>query len=131
MICAAIASSLAPFDPAHTFRTINVPVAGIDVVLFLAMWGIAIFANRYWPIWLAATQLVAVGIHATRAYDPHIVAIAYGRLSGQIAYPMIALLLAGTVRHRLRLAKHGIEPDWTNHGIAFLAPGDSRSTPAG
>lgn len=119
MIAAALASTLAPFDYWRTFRTVNWPEFYIDLVLLVGLVVVAARADRFWPIWLAALHLLAIGIHGVRAYDTHIWAIVYGRAGGMIAYPMLVLLLAGTIRHQRRVRDAGTEAGWTHaRGLA-------------
>src|SRR3546814_4609403 len=59
---------------------------------------LANFADRFWPMWLAAFQLVAVASHGASAYNPGILPVAYWWIVGKISYPMIAILVIGTLR---------------------------------
>ena len=85
----------------------------IDLAFLASLIVIAVRADRFWPLWLAALQLVAIGVHGVRAYDPHILPIVYARIVGEIAYPMLALLVIGTVRHHSRALRFGGERDWS------------------
>ncbi len=113
LLVAAIVSSLIPVIPGRTFFVIDVDVIAIDLVLLSVLVLIAVRADRFWPLWLAALQLVAIGVHGVRAYDPHILPIVYARIVGEIAYPMLALLVIGTVRHHSRALRLGGERDWS------------------
>ena len=48
-----------------------------DLGLFLAFFGIALRSSRYWPIWAAGFQLLAVVTHGARLIDPNLGAWAY------------------------------------------------------
>ncbi|WP_380783505.1 hypothetical protein [Sphingomonas sp. R86520] len=109
LLSATIGTTLIPFEPHQTFHGINWYALYIDGVLLAVLLVIAARADRYWPLWLAALQVVTIGIHGVRAYDPFFLPIVYARLAGDIAYPMLALLLVGIVRHDRRSG----DADWS------------------
>jgi hypothetical protein len=88
------------------------PVLWIDLALLLGLAGITAFADRFWPMWITACQLVTVAGHGVRAYDPELWAMAYWFITGSIAYPMLVILVVGTWRHHRRLPS-GVEFAWT------------------
>src|SRR3546814_4852591 len=65
-------------------------------------------------MWLAAFQLVAVAAHGASAYNPGILPGAYWCVVGKISYPMIAILVIGTLRHDRRKRLGGPEFGWTH-----------------
>src|SRR3546814_5986569 len=65
-------------------------------------------------MWLAAFQLVAVAAHGASAYNPGILPVAYWWIVGKISYPMIAILVIGTLRHDRRKRLGGPEFGWTH-----------------
>ena len=113
LLVAAILSSAIPLTTWHEYVALNRGLLLIDATLLAILMLVAVRANRYWPMWLAALQLVAIGVHGVRAYDPHILPIVYARIVGEIAYPMLALLVIGTVRHHSRALRLGGERDWS------------------
>ncbi|SRR3546814_889817 len=86
----------------------------VDFGLFVALCLLANFADRFWPMWLAAFQLVAVASHGASAYNPGILPVAYWWIVGKISYPMIAILVIGTLRHDRRKRLGGPEFGWTH-----------------
>jgi hypothetical protein len=116
---AAIVSTVVPLDPAYAYATVNWRLFWIDVGLLMTLVAIALAANRYWPMWLAALQLDTVMTHAVKAYDPQIWALVYSRLTGLSAYPIMAVLLIGTIRHHRRGQAGAREAGW----VAIL-PGE-------
>lgn len=85
-----------------SYRGVQWEMLSIDIGLFLALSILAGAADRFWPIWLAAFQLVAVAAHGVSAYNPSILPVAYWWIVGKISYPMLAILAIGTMRHHLR-----------------------------
>ena len=114
MFVANAATALLPYDPGSTFLSLDWSGFGVDAVLFVAFTAVALRANRYWPIWLAALQLVSVAIHVIRMVDRALVPLVYAWSIGQIAYPLMALLVAGTIRHRRRCRAFGRDPAWND-----------------
>lgn len=112
MAAAAALTALLPFDPDHTFLSIDEPQLIVDTVLLLGLIGLATRADRFWPMWVASLQLVALAVHLVRGFDPLILPTVYNRAIGKLAYPMIALLVIGTYRHLAR-SRGGAERDWS------------------
>ncbi|WP_440978199.1 hypothetical protein ACQHGV_10825 [Sphingomonas pseudosanguinis] len=110
---ASVATLLLPFDPSTSFRTVEKLELLIDLSLMAGLVTVALLANRFWPLWLAALHLLAIGIHGVRGFDTALVPWMYAAAGGKLAYPMIGLLAAGVLRHRMRVARYGHDPDWS------------------
>lgn len=110
MLLIAAVASLGVGLPANGLHGISVPVFSIDLALFVGLFAIALRANRFWPYWAAALQLVAIGVHGARAFDPFMVPIVYSRVVGQIAYPMCVVLALGTYHYLRRRRREGAPP---------------------
>ncbi len=113
LLLAAAATLATPMVPGVSYFTMFVAVLWIDLALFVALTAVSAFANRYWPMWMAALQLFAIATHLARAYDPHFWAAAYWLVTTKIAYPMLLLLFVGTMRHRQRLRMGLPERSWS------------------
>lgn len=109
-LVAAAATYVAPY---RHFHQIEMLLFFIDLAALVALATIAARADRFWPLYVSALQLLAIGIHGVKAYQPGLVNWMYGGASGKIAYPMIALLAIGVLRHRRRLQHLGTDPDWS------------------
>jgi len=84
----------------------------IDLALLLVLLAVALFADRFWPMWLAAFQLLGTGAHVVRALDPEVMRAAYAILMAGWSYPMILVLAVGTRRHVNR-TRSGRDLDWS------------------
>jgi len=115
MVVAAVATELRPYDPAVSYGGLDPFLFAIDGILLASFAAIAWKADRFWPMWLTALQLDAVAVHVIRRIDPEVVPYVYAWVTGQIAYPMMALLAAGTVRHQRRLLTLGVDRPWSRH----------------
>lgn len=107
-----------------SYRGVEWGMLLIDFGLLLALMILAGAADRFWPIWLASFQLVAVAAHGVTAYNPEILPVAYWWIVGKIAYPMVAILAIGTRRHYRRTLSGRQEYAWTyqRHRAASARP---------
>lgn len=98
-------------DP--SFRVPAWSIAMLDVGLLAGLCLLAAFADRYWPMWLASLQFMAVAVHGAVAWDRAIIPWVYWASSGKAAYVMLAVIVAGAARHRARELLVGREWNWT------------------
>lgn len=112
LMAAALGTLLLPTTP-REFDQLHWRVLAIDVALLAALVGVALRAARFWPLWLAAMHLIAIAVHFAKAYHPLLLPWIYAVAVGQLAYPMLALLLVGTIRHQHRRRAAGTDPDWS------------------
>jgi hypothetical protein len=92
------------------------PEAGIfaiDVLLLLALVVIALKADRFWPLVMAAMQLDSIAAHILKVFDADLIPITYALMITVWAYPMQFILVAGTIRHRSRLQRFGADRSWS------------------
>ncbi len=102
-------ASIAPYAAVET------GILAVDLVLLAALTALALYADRYWPIWLAALQALGAGAHLVKAIEPSVVSMAYAILVNVWSYPMILILATATLRHRRRLRLRGSDLDWSVH----------------
>lgn len=93
----------------------------IDVTLLLALIAVALRADRFWPMNVAALQLLSVGIHLAKLLMPELYPWVYAVTLGFLGYPMVAFLGLGTYRHRRRLLQNGVDRSWSRS--SHLWPG--------
>jgi len=84
----------------------------IDVVALAVAVAVALFANRVYPLWFAAFQLLAVFAHLARAVAPNEAPLAYAMLYIGPSYCQIFLLAGGIWYHRRRVRKLGPYRSW-------------------
>ncbi len=116
-LVAAAASYTVPYS--H-FHVVEGPLFAVDLLTLAALTVIALTANRYWPLYIAAIQLLTVGIHAVKAYEPELVYWLYNWASAVLAYPTLILLVIGVARHRERVALLGGDRPWSSGGSREL-----------
>jgi hypothetical protein len=111
----ALAASL----PAVSYDTVEIGILLVDIVAFLALFGVALFAERFWPMCIAGLQLVGLAGHLAMSTQPGLLPWAYAFILSIWSYPMLALLALGTWRHVHRQRRDGAEPDWSWKGEAI------------
>ena len=84
-----------------------VDVTALAVFLFLAL-----FAQRWWPLCIAAFQLVACLAHLTKFLDPGFGAGAYSQMESALSRPTFLTISAGTYLHARRTRRDGADPSW-------------------
>lgn len=100
------------FGMSDTFATVHVWHFALDFVAFATFVGIALFANRAYPMWLAALQLVSVLAHLVRGFVEPVSPIAYYVMGVVPSYMQIVVLALGLWAHRRRFTRFGEYRDW-------------------
>lgn len=97
----------------YGFGSISLRYFLLDVSMLVVIGGLSLWADRFWPMWVAATQFVIVAVHVAKAYRPELLPFVYYAATAKLAYPMVLMVAVGTLRHRERVARHGAELDWS------------------
>lgn len=111
---ACIASHLLFSAPPIKFRSVEVGVFIVDVLVFTAFAILALRANRFWPIWVTALLGLGVLAHLARWAGPGTIPWAYQLILSIWSYPILALIVIGTFNHQRRLARFGADRSWTS-----------------
>ena len=119
-LAVALGMALQASFPAR-FYHVDLGVMAIDVALFGVLVALALYADRWWTLWVAAMQGLGAGAHIIKAIDSDTIRVVYAILAAAWSYPIIVLLLVGTYRHQRRMADGG-DLDWS----AQAASGHSR-----
>lgn len=92
---------------------------GIDMLAAVLFTGIALNANRNYPLWIAGFQVVAVGAHIVKALLADSVSpLAVAVLVIGPSYFQLLLLAGGFFRHTRRQRRHGRYREWRASGLA-------------
>ena len=113
LLVAAVTTRVFFLSSLEPYLNVEVGILAVDVLLLSALVGLALYADRFWPIWLAALQALGAGAHLVKAIEPSVVSMAYAILVAVWSYPMILVLAAATLRHRRRLRRTGSDLDWS------------------
>jgi hypothetical protein len=91
-------------DPTHVI---------VDVARFAGLAAVALRANRYWPIWLSAFQLLALAAHLAKAMDLAIHPVIYGAMQVIWSYGILIGLILATRTHRRLTAGGATRRSWS------------------
>jgi CBS domain containing-hemolysin-like protein len=95
MLSAAALTSLLVSSASERFTSVETGVLIVDVTLLGALLWLTVTSPRFWPIWSAAFQLVAILTHLAAGLLPKSVAAGYSVLQGFWAYPAMFAMLLG------------------------------------
>lgn len=109
----SILSLAAVSGPAGRFGSVEVGVFLVDVAALVAFLALAFRAERYWPLWVAALQVIGTTGHAIKLVDPAVIPRAYAFILALWTYGMLSMVVLGTWRHQRRLARNGADPSWS------------------
>lgn len=87
-------------------------IATCDVIAAVFFVGIALQANRNYPLWIAGFQLVAVVAHLVEAVVDGVSPFALAILVIGPSYCQLLLLIGGFARHALRERRFGPYREW-------------------
>lgn len=112
LIAAILGSALVPAASEPRFRGFEWGVAAVDAAMLLALVALALRAQRYWPMWMAAVLVATVVTHLLML-SPRLMPWSYSVAIAAWSYPNPLLLAAGAWRHRRRVRIYGDDPPWS------------------
>jgi hypothetical protein len=122
-LLATILSILALSRSASVYQDAEVGTLIVDGLALAAFFGVALFADRFWPLLVAGLQADAVIIHICKLMRPDILPLGYAIGLSIWSYPILMVLAIGTARHQRRLATYGRDPAWSAGGRPVAANG--------
>ena len=100
------------FQSALDLTEIDFAHALIDGVACAAAFAIALHANRIYPLWFAAAQLLALFAHLAREMAVDILPMVYAIMFIAPSYLQIIILAVGLWLHRRRVRRYGPYRSW-------------------
>jgi hypothetical protein len=110
----SVLSLVAASSPGARFGSVEIGVFLVDLVALAVFVGLALLAERHWPLWVAALQVIGTAGHAAKLADPEVIPLAYAFVLAFWVYPMLLLIVLGTWNHQRRLAKFGVDKSWSS-----------------
>ena len=95
----------------------------MDLAVCAILVAVGCYANRIYPLWLAALQIVAVNAHLVRSLHDSLAPFAYATLFIAPLYFQIPILAAGIAFHRNRELQFGRYRAW--RGVASVSQGQT------
>ncbi len=103
---AGVISTLIAGSEASIFSQIEWGLFLVDSVLALFLVLLALATDRYWPMWLSALQIVSALMHPAFGLSVQKLPFAYAIATIIWSYPMMMILMIGTVRYRARESRN-------------------------
>lgn len=97
----------------HLFHTVDTWLLTVDATMFVAVLALAVRADRFWPMAMAACLGVGMLVHVAIWASGDITPVAYATFNAFSGYPVLLVLAIGAHRHRRRLRSRGFDPDWS------------------
>ena len=91
-----------------------------DLFALAAFAMIAVHANRFYTLWIASFQVLAMLAHVAKELSDHISTISYAVLAFMPGYFQLGLLAGGLMLHVRRRRRNGPYRDWR---LGHAAPG--------
>lgn len=89
------------FSTVSVWGELAYPFFIIDLFVLAGFWSLALFSRSFWPYWATGWQLVGILVHIQRGLFDDILEKPYALLSMYIAYPILGVILAGSLfKHR-------------------------------
>lgn len=104
MVAASILSVVAAMSFYPGWDSPQAGILIVDLLMLAALVNLALYSDRYWPLWVTSFHLIAVTIHLASLVDRSVAALAYASAQEFWAYPMLATLAVGTWNHKQRQA---------------------------
>jgi hypothetical protein len=115
IILAAVAmSALVAGSYRSAFAQRETGIFLVDLAMFGAATLLAVRAERFWPLCMAALLGLGLQLQLLSWAAPESGRQVYKVLHALNAYPVLLLLVAGTRRHRMRLAAAGADTSWSS-----------------
>ncbi|RYD84344.1 MAG: hypothetical protein EOP61_40260 [Sphingomonadales bacterium] len=102
MVTATILSVIAAGSFNPSWKTTELGIFLVDMLMLAALVNLALYSDRFWPIWVTSFHLIAVTTHLARLVDHSVAALAYANVAAFWAYPMMIALAVGTWNHQRR-----------------------------
>jgi hypothetical protein len=80
----------------HRWREPQWGVTGVDAIVLILLVTLGLRSSRWWPLWAAGFQLLALITHVARLVDRHVGAWAYITAALIWGYALVAALAVGT-----------------------------------
>lgn len=94
------------------WRHADVGHMAIDCAMLVVLCTVAVRANRVYPLWIGAAQIIAVTAHIYRIGLEQIDRFAYGMMSVMPSYIQLLAVAVGLAFHMSRHKKLGNYPSW-------------------
>ena len=110
-----IAMTIVAASPSDVrFAHAEVGILVVDLAILSAFAMLALYAERYWTLWICSMQMIQVLSHIPKMIMPELLPQAYYIVIAFWVYPMLLVLAIGTYRHQQRLRLFGVDKSWSD-----------------
>ena len=102
----------------------------IDAIACAAAFAVALYANRIYPLWFAAVQLLVVFAHFARELAVDVLPVVYAIMFMAPSYLQTAILALGIWLHWRRVRRHGPYRSW-RHSSSRSPAASPAGSPSG
>lgn len=96
---------------AGSYSSVETGILIVDILALLGFTYVALFSDRFWPLWVAGLQLTTTLGHVLKAIQSDLLPLAYAAALRFWSYPILIILLIGAWRqHRRRAQNRGAAP---------------------
>ncbi|MEO7410124.1 MAG: hypothetical protein ABIU10_02210 [Sphingomicrobium sp.] len=89
-------------SPAGRFHQLETGILVIDVLAFLGFVSIALWSQRFWPLYVAGLQLTSLLAHFARVSQIDLLPVAYAAAERFWSYPILIIIAVGAWRQHRR-----------------------------
>jgi hypothetical protein len=87
------------------YRMIESGAMAVDLATLAAFVTLALFSQRFWPLWVAGLQLTASAAHLLRMANDALVPLAYAIAERFWSYPILLIIAIGAFRSQRRQSR--------------------------
>lgn len=103
---AATALTLFLLSPiTHRYGGVEEGVFVVDTLALVSFVAIALWSDRFWPLWISGFQLTSLLAHVLKTFDYALLPYAYAAAMRFWSYPIVVVIAVGAWRHHQRLAR--------------------------
>lgn len=94
-------------SPLESHQRLEAGVMAIDLLVFVVFVSIALWSQRYWPLWVAGLQLTSLLAHVARVSEGALLPVAYAAAERFWSYPILIIIAVGAWREHRRSLDRG------------------------
>ena len=90
-------------SPVGRFQQLEAGILVIDVLAFAGFVAVALWSQRFWPLWVAGLQLTSLLAHLARISRIDLLPVAYAAAERFWSYPILIIIAVAAWRQHRRL----------------------------
>jgi hypothetical protein len=108
LICVIGSIASVILHPLHgRYASVNAGELAVDCIVLAGFIAVALYSDRFWPLWVAGLQLTSSFAHVLKAIQPELIPHAYAAAVRFWSYPILLVLFIGAWRSNRRTQQIG------------------------